>query len=208
MKSMKTILKYTLPLFVAFFFLALPFVSSAQRSLPTLGPGGGGGAETDSGGDERDSGGFETDSGGDERDSGGFETDSGGDERDSGDFETDPGDTGNKSTSDSKNNAGCDENTEICNPLRAEFNSIPALIEAIITRIVIPLGAIVVAMALIWSGFLFVTAQGSEEKLVKAKKVFTYTVIGATILLGAWAIVEVITGTICQIAPDTPGLCD
>lgn len=91
------------------------------------------------------------------------------------------------------------------NPLNTDITDLMTLLETIIQDIIIPIGVIVVVFFIIWSGFLFVTAGGSEEKIKKARTTFTWTMIGAAILLGAWAITTTIEATICEIAPDTPG---
>lgn len=97
--------------------------------------------------------------------------------------------------------------TKLENPFKfKDVDSIPEFIKVIIDNIIIPIGAVIVTLAIIYSGFLFVTASGNEEKLRTAKRSFMYAVIGAVILLGAWVIAAAIKGTICQIAPDTPGL--
>lgn len=93
------------------------------------------------------------------------------------------------------------------NPLGNTPDNILTFFELIIDGVVVPIGAVAVAFFIIWSGFLFVMAQGNEEKLKQAKNTFMYTVIGAAILLGAWTITEVIQQTICQIAEGTPTLC-
>ncbi len=81
-------------------------------------------------------------------------------------------------------------------------------IEYVLKNIVMPIGAVIVVFFLIYSGYLFVTAQGSEDKLEDAKKMFYGVVIGAVILLGSWAIALAIKGTVCQIADNSiPGLC-
>lgn len=54
----------------------------------------------------------------------------------------------------------------------------------------------VVALAIIYSGFLFVTAMGNSEKLTRAKNALLYSLIGAAILLGSWAIANLIVETI------------
>lgn len=65
----------------------------------------------------------------------------------------------------------------------------------IVQTIMIPL----VVLFLIYSGFLFVTAQGNESKLTKAKQVFFYTIIGTAIIIGAEALSLLIQGTIDQL---------
>ena len=56
-----------------------------------------------------------------------------------------------------------------------------------------------VALAIIYSGFLFVAARGNSEKLTKAKDTLLYTIIGAAILLGAWAIATMISSTVLAL---------
>ena len=52
------------------------------------------------------------------------------------------------------------------------------------------------ALAIIYSGFLFVFARGNDEKLKTAKDALFYSIIGAAVLLGSWAIAEMIASTI------------
>ena len=61
------------------------------------------------------------------------------------------------------------------------------------------IGIPILALAIIYSGFLFVAAQGKSEKLETAKKSLTYTIIGAAILLGAWALAQLITNTVIAL---------
>jgi Na+-driven multidrug efflux pump len=82
------------------------------------------------------------------------------------------------------------------NPLK--YDNVPELIEAII-NIVVQIGVPVVGVMIIYSGFLFVSAQGNEEKLTKAKSAFLWTVIGAAIVLGAFVISRAIRATIDQL---------
>lgn len=65
---------------------------------------------------------------------------------------------------------------------------------------VIKLGIPVVALAVIYCGFLFVKAQGNAEELTKAKDALLYTLIGAGILLGAIAITELVINTVKSVA--------
>lgn len=57
-------------------------------------------------------------------------------------------------------------------------------------------GLIVAAVFIIYSGFLFVAARGSEDGIKRAKSAFFYTVVGTAILLGARVIVEILRATI------------
>lgn len=76
--------------------------------------------------------------------------------------------------------------------------NIPAFIKNVLEgalKIAIP----VVALAIIYSGFLFVFAMGNSDKLKKAKDALLYSIIGAAILLGSWAIANLIVTTIDNI---------
>jgi len=85
----------------------------------------------------------------------------------------------------------------IDNPLGA-IDSIEGLIHAIL-NIVVQIGLPVIALAIVYCGFLFVKAQGNESELTKAKTALFYTVIGAAVVLGAFVIQQAIIGTINQL---------
>ncbi len=57
------------------------------------------------------------------------------------------------------------------------------------------IGAIFVVLAIIYSGFLFVTAQGNPEKIKQAKDILFWVIIGAIVLLGAEALSRIIMST-------------
>lgn len=92
---------------------------------------------------------------------------------------------------------------QLTNPF-SRGNNLYDFLQALVTDIIIPLGGVIVVMAIIYSGFLFVTAQGNEEQLKRAKRSFTYTAIGAAILLGAWTIALVIENTIGAVTNISP----
>jgi hypothetical protein len=94
---------------------------------------------------------------------------------------TDPGDVGNNT---------------IENPVN--INSIDALLNAILT-FVVRLGTPIVTIAIIYVGFKFVAARGNTSKLEEAKSNLWYVVIGASIILGAFVLRTVITGTVEQL---------
>lgn len=58
------------------------------------------------------------------------------------------------------------------------------------------IGGVVAVFAFIWSGFLFVQAQGKPDGLKNANTVFLNTCIGVAVLLGAQLIASIIIGTI------------
>ena len=66
----------------------------------------------------------------------------------------------------------------------------------IILEGVVKIGIPIIAIAIVYSGFLFVSARGNEKQLETAKKSLLYSIIGAAILLGAWAIATLISDTV------------
>ncbi len=85
--------------------------------------------------------------------------------------------------------------TKLVNPV--SFESLGALIAAILD-IIVQIAVPIAALFLIYSGFLFVTAQGDETKLGTAKSIFLWTMVGVAVLLGAKILAGVIEGTINQ----------
>lgn len=95
------------------------------------------------------------------------------------------------------NGVPCDQAGIICNPIPS-VTSIPGLIQKILEG-ALKIGIPVLALAIIYSGFLFVVARGNSEKLEKAKDSLLYTIIGGAILLGSWAIAKMIESTVLGI---------
>ncbi len=87
--------------------------------------------------------------------------------------------------------------TTLTSPLGSR-TTLLSLMEAIVS-VFVQVGMPVVALAIIYSGFLFVSSQGSEEKIKKAKNAFFYTIIGAIVLLGASVIGTMMKNTIDTI---------
>lgn len=79
------------------------------------------------------------------------------------------------------------------NPLTV--NSIEELL-ALILQIIIIFAVPIIVFFIIYSGFLYVTAQGKPDQITKATKAFTWTIIGAVIVLGAQILLVVITNTV------------
>jgi len=101
------------------------------------------------------------------------------------------------------NPVGTNITVKIDNPLGSGITDIPSFIEALINIILI-VGIPIVVLAIIYTGFLFVQAQGNPEEITKAKKAFLYTVIGAALLLGAFVIARAIGATVDEIKSTTP----
>jgi len=86
----------------------------------------------------------------------------------------------------------------INNPI-PNITSINGFVKALLEGI-IKIGIPIVAIAIIYSGFLFVTAQGKEAKITEAKQALIYTLAGAAILLGSWALAQLISETVIKLS--------
>lgn len=79
----------------------------------------------------------------------------------------------------------CDPLRAFCNPIQSQnFTDLITRIAGIVAGLGIP----VVAVVLVYAGFLFVSARGNEQKLVEAKQAFYWAIIGAALILGAFVI--------------------
>lgn len=78
------------------------------------------------------------------------------------------------------------------------IQDIPNLVKAIL-EIALKIGVPIIALAIIYTGYLFIAAQGKPEALQKAKESFVYVIIGSMILLGAYVIAESIVNTVNSI---------
>lgn len=95
-----------------------------------------------------------------------------------------------------ENDTPSDPNAQgkIVNPI-PDITSVPGLIHTILEGL-LKIGIPIVALAVVYCGFLFVFARGNSEKLTKAKDALLWTLVGAAVLLGSWAIAEMISATV------------
>ncbi|HRH31262.1 MAG TPA: TrbC/VirB2 family protein [Candidatus Paceibacterota bacterium] len=82
----------------------------------------------------------------------------------------------------------------IDNPVGGFDNLVDLLVELL--KIVMLIIGPIIAVMLIYTGYLFVTARGNETQLKNAKQMFLYVVIGAAIILGAEIIARAIQATV------------
>ena len=75
------------------------------------------------------------------------------------------------------------------NPISSE--TLPDLVKKI-ANVVASVGIPLIAIFIIYAGFLFVTSQGDPKKLETAKTTLTYAVIGGIVIIGAYAIATAI----------------
>lgn len=86
---------------------------------------------------------------------------------------------------------------ELKNPLKAK--SLQCLLFFIING-VMAIVAVLAGLYIMWSGFLFVAARGSPDKLTEARKAFMNAIIGTAILLGAWAITSLVVNVVNSVS--------
>jgi len=90
----------------------------------------------------------------------------------------------------------------------------PAAIAASIINLFLSVVGIIAVLMIIYSGFLWLTSQGNEEKVTKAKTLIQNAVIGLFIILASYSITWFIIknlkqATEPQIQPmATPATCD
>jgi type II secretory pathway component PulF len=61
------------------------------------------------------------------------------------------------------------------------------------------IGAVLAVLFTVYAGFLFVTARGDEGAITKAKQTLFWTLVGALVVLGAYALAGVIENTADQL---------
>lgn len=82
------------------------------------------------------------------------------------------------------------------NPYPEEAWSLQDIVDLVGTLrdFVLIVGMLLVVSFLVWSGISFLRAQGNPEKVQAAKQRFIWTLIGAAVILGTYAILASIRG--------------
>lgn len=86
-----------------------------------------------------------------------------------------------------------EDSVMLLNPLTVD--SIEELL-ALILDVVIIFAVPIIIFFIIYSGFLYVTAQGKPDQIKKATTAFTWTVIGGVIILAANILLIIIQNTV------------
>jgi hypothetical protein len=85
------------------------------------------------------------------------------------------------------------------NPIKiAGVATIPDFLLALVDLVWL-VGVPIIAICIIYAGFLFVTGGDNESKVAKARFVFMWTAIGAMVLLGAKGIAMAIQSTVLSL---------
>ena len=88
------------------------------------------------------------------------------------------------------------------NPLGgAKIGTINDAIEAVL-KIILKISIPFVTLMIIYTGFLFVKAQGNQEKITEARNTLVAVVVGAALLIGSVSLANAIAGTIEKVGKD------
>ena len=93
-------------------------------------------------------------------------------------------------------NLSADTMGALTNPLKD--TTLSGLIETILSAVV-QLGIVVVTGAIIFAGFKYVTASGNTTKLKQAHEAMYYILIGSAIVLGAYAVRQIVMDTVSSV---------
>lgn len=92
--------------------------------------------------------------------------------------------------------SGLSASPKLQNPIKYNtFSAFAAAVTKTAVQVLMPF----IVLAFIYSGFLFVKAQGNVEDLKKAKTAIIYSMLGAFILLGAWGFAQIIGQTVSTL---------
>lgn len=79
-----------------------------------------------------------------------------------------------------------------------KMDTIPEVLLTLVDAVLLLLAPIAVVF-FVYAGFLFVTAQGNDQKLSVAKRMFFWTFLGAVLILGTKVLTEAIQQTINEL---------
>jgi hypothetical protein len=83
------------------------------------------------------------------------------------------------------------------------INTVPDLLFKLVDAFLLILAPIAVVM-IVYGGFLFVAAQGNENRLEVARRTILWSVIGLVLILGTKVLSSAIQATICELSGSTP----
>ena len=89
---------------------------------------------------------------------------------------------------------------QIANPSQTGLSGDLATTVATVIKAVLALVGTVFLVLTIYAGILWMTAQGEEEKVTKAKEIIKASVIGLVIIMSAYAITYFVTSKLAGVA--------
>ena len=79
-----------------------------------------------------------------------------------------------------------------------KFNSIADFVQGVLEAFVV-ISLPILSFFIIWAGFKYVSARGNSGKNGDAHENFKWLIVGAVLILGAWALAQLIANTVNQI---------
>ncbi len=89
--------------------------------------------------------------------------------------------------------SAADDYTKLKNP--TNITDLTTFVKKILD-IVLTIGIPIIAIAIIYAGYLFVSSRGNEHELKNAKNAIVWTLIGAAIILGAWVLAQALGNSV------------
>lgn len=87
--------------------------------------------------------------------------------------------------------------------LGAADTNLPSIIGRFVSGLISLLGVVFILL-LVYGGFIWMTAQGSEEKIKKAKGVITSAVIGLVVVFASYAIAQAVVSALASSLASNP----
>lgn len=92
--------------------------------------------------------------------------------------------------------ANAQESAGLQDPLR--FRNLADFVQGVLEAFVV-ISLPILSFFIIWAGFKFVAARGNPGQLTEAKENFKWLIVGAILILGAWALALLIANTVNSI---------
>ncbi len=87
---------------------------------------------------------------------------------------------------------GVGQEVSIKSPLRAEISDLSGLINVLVSFI-FPLAAVILFAMLCYAGFVYISSEGSSDKVNQAKGIITSSIIGLILLFLAFFIIRIVS---------------
>lgn len=66
-------------------------------------------------------------------------------------------------------------------------------------KVLVMIAIPIITLFVVYAGFKFISARGNSSSLEDAKKNFVYVILGALLIMGAWALAVLLAGTVQQL---------
>ena len=87
---------------------------------------------------------------------------------------------------------GVGQNFSIKSPLRSEISDLSGLMNVLVSFI-FPFAAVLLFVMLCYAGFVYISSEGSADKVNQAKAIITSSIIGLILLFLAFFIIRIVS---------------